>query len=204
VANTEKFDQAVESMRNFIRREVAAGFDAADRIAEAAVEVATGEGVEPAALAPLAEQFTRETLAEHYRAQADWPDRTDCDRLDEAFAELEAQGIVARQNFTCCSTCGHYEIGDEIAAARKKRRPVAGYAFFHMQDTARAVEGGGVYIRYDTLANGSDKKNEVGRKIVAAVERAGLKAEWDGSPDTAVLVKLEWRKRRPADELEAE
>src|SRR5688500_10767798 len=48
-------------------------------------------------------------------AEATWPERTDCDRLDAAFAELEGIGIVCRQDFTCCSTCGGAEIGAECA-----------------------------------------------------------------------------------------
>jgi hypothetical protein len=191
-------DQAVEYMTGFIRRDVAAGFEPPARIVETAVELGTDEGVDPETLRPVARRLTREALAEHYRAQVGWPDRTDCDRLDEAFAELEVQGIVARQNFTCCSTCGHYEIGAEVVAARK-RRPVTGYAFYHMQDTERAVEGGGVYVKYDALSDDRARKAEVGRRIVAAVEQAGLRAEWDGDPDTAVLVKLKWQKRRPIE-----
>jgi hypothetical protein len=37
----------------------------------------------------------------------------------------------------------------------------------------------------------------VGRRIVQALQDAGLKAEWDGSPGTRVaVVGLDW-KRRP-------
>lgn len=49
---------------------------------------------------------------------------------------------MARQNFTCCQTCGLAEIDDEIEVVRAEGRPVRGYAFFHQQDTAGAVEGG--------------------------------------------------------------
>jgi hypothetical protein len=154
-------------------------------------------------LEPLIEKLTDQALAAHHRKQAKWKGRTDNDRLDHAFEALERMGIVARQNFTCCSTCGHYEIGDEIKQAKKKRRPVSGYAFYHMQDTESAVEGGGIYIKYDTLANDEEKKKAVGRKIVEALEEAELETEWDGDPNTAILVKLKWQKRRPANEVKA-
>ena len=66
-----------------------------------------------------------ETAAYHHEA-AGWPALTDHDRLEQAFAALETQGVVCRQNFTCCGTCGVAEIGDdreieEIDGARRVR-----------------------------------------------------------------------------------
>jgi hypothetical protein len=189
-------------LRERITAAVAEGFDERDEIIVGQTENAEDE-YERDDLEPLVEKLTDQALAAHHRKQAKWKGRTDNDRLDHAFEALERAGIVARQNFTCCSTCGHYEIGDEIKAAKKKRRPVSGYAFYHMQDTESAVEGGGIYVKYDTLANDDEKKKDVGRKIVEALEEAELETVWDGNPNTAILIKLKWRKRRPIDELKA-
>ena len=52
--------------------------------------------------------------------QVSWPEITDCDRLDRAFAALERQGVVARQHFTCCWNCGNVEIRAEVEDAGKK------------------------------------------------------------------------------------
>ncbi|MET9297265.1 hypothetical protein [Streptomyces sp. NPDC003077] len=79
-----------------------------------------------------------ERLAE----EADWPDVTDVDRVARAFAALEAEGITARMNFTCCATCAHGEICAE------RREGDRGYAFFHQQDTEGAADGHGLYIRF--------------------------------------------------------
>ena len=38
--------------------------------------------------------------------QTKWPVLTDFDRLELAFDMLDDKDIVARQNFTCCGTCG--------------------------------------------------------------------------------------------------
>jgi hypothetical protein len=199
VDNAEKFNQAVEYMRKIIRREVAAGFDAADRIAEAAVEVASSEGVEPKALLALAEQFTRETLAGHYSAQAEWPDRTDCDRLDEAFAELEDRGIVCRQNFSCCMTCGSGEIWDEMRATEEAGRRVRGYAFFHTQDTDSAVECGGLYLAFGATDDGEAAAVAVAREIVEVLNTHRLKTDWDGSAQYRIGVTIDWKRRRPLE-----
>jgi hypothetical protein len=61
------------------------------------------------------------------------------------------------------------------------------------------VAGGDIYIKYDSVEDDPHKKAAVGRMIVEALERAELRAEWNGDPETAVRVQLEWRKRRQDD-----
>ena len=118
-----------------------------------------------------------------------------CDCLDQAFAALERSGVVARQNFACCQTCGHAEIGDEIAEAQEKA-DVVGYTFYHMQDTERAAEGGGLYLSYGALEQTESALQKVGRSIVEALRKEGLKAEWDGDPKKRIEIRdLLWRRR---------
>jgi hypothetical protein len=197
-SDNEKFDRAVEYLRGMIRREIAAGFDPVDHIMESAVECAA-DGVDAAALEPLAREFTREALAEQYRAQAEWPDQTDCDRLDEAFEELESRGIVCRQNFTCCGTCGAAEIWGEMQAAETSGLPVRGYAFYHVQNTTSAVEGGGLYLHYGATDKGEEAALAVAREIVDVLTAHGLAADWNGSWRTCVGVSLDWKRRRPLE-----
>ena len=68
------------------------------------------------------EHTADELLDMHYKAQRGWGFPTDCDRLDTAFAELDATGILARQNYTCCQTCGHAEIQSELERAEQPAR----------------------------------------------------------------------------------
>jgi hypothetical protein len=192
-----KFDAAVASMREAIRQDVAGGFRDVGGIADSAVEAVTEDGIEPSELVPLAEQMLRDALAEHYQAQADWPDRTDCDRLDDAFAELERRGIVCRQDFSCCGTCGVSEIGDEMAGAEERGTTVRGYAFYHMQDTESAVEGYGLYLNYGATAPGEDAALGVGRELAEVLNSHDLATRWDGSWKTRIKVELDWRRRRP-------
>lgn len=49
-------------------------------------------------LSAFIEQTADELLDLHFKAQREWDYPTDCDRLDMAFAELDATGILARQN----------------------------------------------------------------------------------------------------------
>ena len=187
-------DPVVE-MRSSIERNVAAGFMARDQIIDMAMEVMEAEAG-GADLRLLAERITDEALAAHMVAQATWPARTDCDRLDAAFAELEAEGVIARHDFTCCSSCGAAEIWDEIDAARNAGLPARGYAFYHQQDTERAVEGGGLYLNYGSCEEGPEEAVAVGRQIVKRLEDHGVQAHWDGRIETRIAVPLDWKRRR--------
>lgn len=130
--------------------------------------------------------------------QAEWPTVTDCDRLDNAFAELKADGIICRQHFSCCGSCGSVEIWDEIAAAQEVGRAVRGYAFYHVQDTEAAVGGHGLYLNYGAVEDGEAAVLSVARKIVAALERHGLRTNWNGQWARRIGVALDWKHRREA------
>ena len=55
--------------------------------------------------------------------------------LNRAFAALEEEGVIARQNFTCCGTCASAEIWDEIDDSREWK----GYIYFHQQDAEASL-----------------------------------------------------------------
>ncbi|VTR93929.1 Uncharacterized protein OS=Sphingobium lactosutens DS20 GN=RLDS_20860 PE=4 SV=1 [Gemmata massiliana] len=196
-AENKKFDDAVEYMRDQIRQQIAAGFDEIDRITESAIEVAAVDGVDTTSLEPIAKRFTHELLEEHFRTQSEWPDRTDCDRLDEAFDELEEKGIVCRQNFACCGTCGSAEIWDEMRATRDRGKTVRGYAFYHMQDTDSAVDGGGLYLGYGATEEGEEAALTVARDVISVLNAHGLETDWNGNWNTRIGVSLDWKRRRP-------
>lgn len=183
-----------KELRDYIVQCVREGFDPPDEIPQRVLDYYELDA-DDEALAARVEKLVASALQRHYTAQKSWPEVTDCDRLDRAFWLLEKDGIVARQNFTCCQTCGHYEIEDEVAGAAKRRK-VRGYTFFHTQDTERAAAGEGLFLAYGSTAGSEAATIDVARHIVAAIERAGLKADWDGSTATRIFVKLKWKKRR--------
>jgi hypothetical protein len=185
----------IDDLRDQIRRDVASGFLAEDEILQNASDMFEGE-LDPALTQQEAPRLLREVLAEQAQFERSWPSRTDCDRLDAAFAALEAEGVIARQNFTCCGTCGSAEIWDEIQEAQESGRPARGYAFFHMQDTESAVEGCGLYLNYGACEEGEAAAVAVGHDIVAALAAHGLQTNWDGSLSKRIGVSLDWKKRR--------
>ena len=186
--------ETMEEIRSFLTRRVAEGFDSAEEIIDSAIECFEVE--EDEELCRVIAHLTSERMAEYLRSQSQWPTPTDCDRLDWAFEELERDGIVARQNFTCCCNCGHYEIWDEIKQAREEH-PVEGYVFYHMQDTEAAVAGGYLYLAYGSVEEDEEALTTIGRKIVLGLERAGLRTQWDGQGNTRIrIIDFDWKRRR--------
>jgi len=182
-------------LRDSIRSDVASGFYDEDAILTQAIDSYADE-IDPAVLRREAQRLLREARAEHDEAQRGWPARTDCDRLDDAFAALEAAGVVSRQHFSCCGTCGSSEIWAEIEAVHEAGGLTRGYAFYHMQDTERATEGDGLYLNYGACEEGEDAALAIANDIVAQLEAHGLHTDWNGSWSQRIGVSLDWKRRR--------
>jgi hypothetical protein len=189
-------DQLIQEVRDYARREIRSGYsDRRDAIEF--VSAVFSSDCDEDRLRPLATVWVDQALADYEREVATWPDVTDCDRLDAAFASLEQAGIVARQNFSCCGTCGAAEIWDEIPVEDAKSGAARGYAFFHQQDTERAVDGDGLYLNYGACAEGEAAAVAIGHEIVAHFEKAGLTTKWNGTYQRRIDVTLDWKRRRP-------
>lgn len=196
MADPQPSEKMLDRIRSFVTTQIRAGFAPPSEIAAAAVEVVLDGGGDDGVATRHAERCVAEALAELGLEQETWPAVTDCDRLDEAFAALDAGGITARQDFTCCQTCGHSEIRDEVEAARTHGRSVRGYAFYHRQDTENATERDGLYIAYGATEPGDEAEAAVGATIAATLRAGGLEVAWDGSHKTRIFVKLHWQRRR--------
>lgn len=129
-------------------------------------------------------------------AEATWTGPTDADRLADAFTSLEASGVIARMDFTCCGTCGHYEINGEVTPGTNP----AGYTFFHQQATESMAAGHGVHLAFGSFDPDATATTEalIGARVRDALLAAGLTPQWDGTAERTVFVPLLWRKRMPA------
>ncbi len=121
-----------------------------------------------------------------------------------AFEELNANGVIARADFSCCGTCASAEIGDE----RDDSRHWSGFIYFHSQDTDRLVEDGSTYIGYgafepenfdeDAYNQLSDEAKEglyfsdvarmLDEVVFPIVRRHGIEPEWNRDLGTRVLL----------------
>jgi hypothetical protein len=188
-------DKISEDIRAFINLQILEGFDSVHEIVESASQYAL-------------ERFGRSNLRTEinhviadlpiaYRAeQGTWKSPTDCDLLDKAFASLNYQGIVARQNFSCCNNCGFAEIWDEVEE-EEKHQPIEGYVFYHLQFTERVIKTGQLLLVYGCIEEEEADLTRVANKIVGELRRFGLDAKWQGSAYDPIIVEgIIWQKRR--------
>lgn len=187
---------AFDELHEFIRVQVWAGYAPVDQIVEEAVEVFAESARDLATLRKAAQVVADQTIAAHRAEQMTWPATTDCDRLDAAFAELELSGIVARQHFSCCGTCGAHEIHDEMELRRKAGLPTRGFTFFHMQDTEHAIAGDSLYLSYGSVDRDREASIAIGHEVVAALVRHGLSPAWNGKLAHRIALPLVWQRRR--------
>src|SRR5688572_8229272 len=179
----------IGELREWIDRQVRMGFRSDDEIATTALDVFYEDNVDEDEVSRLVAE-----IADRYAVPSG---RTDCDRLDDAFAALESAGIVARQCFSCCSTCGAYDINEEIARAEDDGRTVDGFTFYHQQDAERAAEGAPLFLTFGAVDSDEDEDTvQIGRRIVEQLEAVGLETDWDGTAERRILVTLEWKRDR--------
>ena len=106
------------------------------------------------------------------------------DKLRAAFKELRRIGYLARMNFTCCGSCGGYELAEVL-----KQKPAKnGYVFWHRQaDDAFGPDDDldrTLYLAWGTCDNRAFE-------IVGVLVKHGLKASWNGEPFRCVEVEAD-------------
>jgi hypothetical protein len=187
---------SLEEIRGFVVTSVKAGYETRDEIVRSAVDV-LAEDMPGIDVKGVATRQVDEELAAQRRREATWTAPTDCDRLDRVFARLEKSGIVARQNFSDCGTCGAAEIAEEIERLIAAGKKVRGYVFFHQQDSEGALDGS-LYLSYGHASEESEAAQlAIAREVVAALKAGGLHVTWNGTLDMRVGISpIEWRKRR--------
>lgn len=176
-----------EDVRALVRPLVARGDRTFANILGEAVEhiLDEHEGADEDTVKQVCEQETDKAFAAHLAAQAGWPEVTDCDRLDQAFEALNGRDIVALHDFTCCQTCGLAEVGAPIQAAVDAGVDVAGFTFYHAQDTDSAVDGHGLYLTYGHVDGSETNGIAIGRLVVHALNEAGLETDWTERSESA-------------------
>ncbi|KOG39191.1 DUF6891 domain-containing protein [Streptomyces resistomycificus] len=176
----------------FVRRLLDDGYLGIERLVQETVYLVQDGAAEPPLSPGQARVIVERLWLERVEQQEAWSGPTDPDRLERAFAALEGEGVVAREDFTCCRSCGMAEIGAEADG----RDGVRGFVFFHQQGTRAAAEGHGLSLYYGGFDDSEATTTAVGHQVVAALTAAGLSARWDGDPAKAIdVTPLNWRKR---------
>lgn len=126
-------------------------------------------------------------------------------RTAAAFDELNANGVLARADFTCCNTCANNDIYGEAVDVGGEW---IGYVFFHGQDTYELVGSGETYLGFDvfdpedfdetvvsTLSDAekatkyiADLHHMLDDVVFPILRRHGIDTEWDRDPGMRVLM----------------
>lgn len=107
-------------------------------------------------------------------------------KVVEAFKELRSKHkLIARTNFSCCSTCA----GAEIVPRMRKDDTRQGYAFWHRQDEDRWWLDGVLHIRYGGKPDcHSTDSAAIGSLIAELLRSKGLDVKYDGDPSRTITI----------------
>lgn len=166
----------------------------------------------PTFLAYAREVLERSVL-EHRSAQGEWPEVTDCDRLDQVEAVLRESGILLWQVSPCCDTCTTSELGDRIDAINQRhpglRDSIRGYGFFIDQNMPEMLSDSSqlsVYLAYGWIPPKGEKPDEetyrgkalgIAKEICGRLQEHGFEADWDGDFAQKIGLSLNWQRRTP-------
>jgi len=147
------------------------------------------------------EEMLRGAVAPEFEAkraaQGSWPKVTDCDRLDQAFDQLDSRGLIALHNAGYTMSDGLSDVAEHL---HERYDGVKGYCFYHGQDVERAMKGAGLMIAFGDLDDDKTKKTEIGHLVREALQTAGFAVEWNGDPETRLNVpRIDWKRRGPED-----
>jgi len=127
-------------------------------------------------------------------------------QMNAFFRAMRKAGIWAKQNFSCCSGCGYYELKAQAVEAGKKEQPVAFYnkqaepdwqvnAGEHFETVLRRgfwLTFGVVNVEHLTARRHQQMTVAVGCQIKALAAEHGIKIDWNGDPRLNIHV-LGWR-----------
>jgi hypothetical protein len=182
-----------EASRKTIRDLVWSGFYDAEEAYEVFLESMFGpDEIDVLWLrAEIEEEFRRKVAEEET-----WPETTDCDRLDEAFDELEADGILALHNAGYTQDNGIDDVTQFYHEAGGEDSSIVGYCFYHGQDLERVIERGDLELTFGDIEGDNARGVDVGRKIEQALRKVGLTVVWDGSVSSRILIRgIKWQRR---------
>jgi len=172
-----------------IRHWIWSGFYTEDQIESMIDDVVDGDCDVEMLKSRVAPEF-----ASKLEAEAEWPDTTDCDRLDLIFQTLEERGICAVPNAGYTMSEGHTEVAEAMAAAPNQH--YTGYCFYHGQDIERSIDGGGIMLAFGAFSDAPEQSIAIGRVICEELRQQGFTVDWNGSRETRISVpQLVWHKR---------
>jgi hypothetical protein len=197
-------DDSAADVLDRVRLAVAGGYDRADAIVEGLVELVEYDPATEAGVAANREgvvaqiqQMVDRCVAEHEAAESAFPSSTDCDRLTAAFAHLEANGVLAREDVGYTQGDLRDEMWELVDQAGAEGRHPRGWVAFHRQDVERVVDSGVLYVSFASVSDDDAGFRAIGAEAAAELAGVGLTVDWNGDPNRRVeVIGMQWQKRR--------
>lgn len=182
--------QALEYIQRYVRY----GF-----YRRAEVERIVGEDVFSGAIPRKRIREMVKAEVERQRAeQQSWPAVTDCDRLDQVFASLEKEGVLALHNAGLTPSEGIAEMSDRYHQAGGAASDIVGYCFYHRQDMEYVLETGMLSLAFGDIKGDNHRGVKIGERIRDSLEAAGFEVAWNGSIKDKLTIKgFRWQRRAP-------
>lgn len=174
------------------------GFDSVAEI-DAAIDAdaAAGGGFDIAKV----KAFAATMLAQKRATEAQWPQTTDCDKLDRAFARLHEQGICALQCAGDTVDDGFEAVSEVLMDDSVPEDRYHGYCFYDSQDIDSVLDEGALLLAFGHVDRSEATEKDhlaVGRTVCEALRQEGLEVDWNGSTKRRIGVpKLHWQRRTP-------
>lgn len=155
--------------------------------------------IEDEGLTISAEEVVDAEISALINDQKSWPEISDFDKLVHVFEELEKDGIIALDNFSCCGTCGPGDITEFVKVSQQEHGyddELKGYAFFHEQDTESAIDGNGVYLSYGNfpLRENESEAIKIGKSVAQRLREADFNVVWNETLQTRIHVSVKWQR----------
>ncbi|KAL3486613.1 Alpha/Beta hydrolase protein [Aspergillus germanicus] len=100
--------------------------------------------------------------------------------VQRAFRNLNQKGIVARENFYYTQQQADFNIRKEATGNEQ------GFAYWHGQDTEKALDGFGLVIRFGVFNFDDEASTRVGEIVHEELKAVGLPAQWNGTAMQAI------------------
>jgi len=167
-----------------------------DRLADM-IEDEAGEDADESVDEDMLQAAVTEAFDKKAAAEESWPAKTDCDKLNAVFKQLDDDGICAVHDAGYTMSEGYADVAEALHE-RGGLANYSGYCFYHGQDVERAVDGHGLSLAFGDLDDDKAKTLRIGRAIAGALREAGFVVEWNESGETRIdLPKIDWKRRSP-------
>ena len=182
-------NETTKSIFDQIKTYVWSGFYEADEV-DQMIDELIEEGADESFLrSAVTSEFEKKALTE-----TTWPAETDCDRLDRAFEQLNANGIIALQNSGFTMSDGYEDVEDHLR--KRKRDDIRGYCYYHEQDLDSAMTESTFMIAFGSLNENRATILEIGREVENVLVSHGFNIDWDDDCKTRIrIVNIDWKRK---------